>query len=994
MPKKSGKDKGSLTQKADNNEVRISQVSNVSKAVSAMAKKTTQEMKTTDYMVERGAAPPEMARSMNSVLGSLKNTIDSLTKGVETATLGTAKAAQDALKQYGNAISEDIKINRQNMVASALATSTPIFGYFASKFMETGVFKKTKDKMSESISNMFKRKSKGGSMPDDFGDMGDMGGGPKITPAKIATQAKKVRAEKKEDTLSAMKIANRDKYEKYDKSTEEKMLLALTAIQGAVGAEFGKFKVWYDRFLIEHPFYRRMRTTFKVLGKTFGMAWKAVYFFFRPRGGYSKQLSKAKNPFEAINQNLGAIFVQTMPRLDAIMIYTKATAEAVRDMSNTITGKKYPKMDPSNLGGTWSIAGTTMKLLKKAGRALTGAMMRSTMKLQPGKRRSIEEGIIKALYYSGQFGTYMLEGPGALKSKLNAMKASSKEHERLMGGLGGVGVAPEATGPVLAPWMTGKKMLPAPRREEKPHFPKFFKGMGRREKPDLIVQSVYDEFRMKRDIKRDKQRKKEINLLSESTHYLKAHDKREKRRTMTNLFGGIWSGITGLLGGGGGGGGILGILTRLITNPTVLAAIGLPALYKLADSWLNKQIDLIEDEKTRRVTKKGKKIATRAMPGAALMDFLLKSPVEETTELTGINPETGKIDPVAWKKLYGENSDVMAKKWKKYKESKGFFAKVKGWWDFQSSEIKADLGFNIKPKNIITAENVKEWTKKYGGEAKDWIGMKVEDANKYGQSLLKKAKEKTKVVTQKIGEMTPEKIKELATQYGVDAKELIGMKYEDAKRYAEKISNKQSIKNLKTVTIAQAKELANKYGGYPEEYYRLTMEQAKKYGARLKEEIEHPGKAAMGIKKSAYELKKEYIDQNKTIQSALQKSGEYIEIGKGTFVEIYRQGKSSLKEMWTNVAPEKKEMVRRKIEEALASGEITASELKKMGIKLTDATMEAGEKVGKAVVVSTATTINNVSSALNNVNNGGGGNSTKMIQENTMDKIAQGEMMN
>jgi len=170
MAKNSGKDKGSLTQKADDQQVRISQVSNVSKAVSAMGKKTTKEIQETERRISSGGDSKAIAGSMNSVLGSLKNTIDSLERGVQTATLGTAKAAKDAIAQYGTAISEDFKVNRQNMVATALATSTPIFGYFASKFLETGMFKNAKDKMSESVSKIFKRKSKGGSIPDSFDD--------------------------------------------------------------------------------------------------------------------------------------------------------------------------------------------------------------------------------------------------------------------------------------------------------------------------------------------------------------------------------------------------------------------------------------------------------------------------------------------------------------------------------------------------------------------------------------------------------------------------------------------------------------------------------------------------------------------------------------------------------------------------------------------------------------------------------------------------------
>ncbi len=99
--------------------------------------------------------------AMNNVLKRLGDTMGTFAIGIKRITADTARATKNTISQYGKAISEDISINRQNVIAMSLAKATPLFGYFAAKFMETDVFRdaaaKIKSKVSEAFSSVASR---------------------------------------------------------------------------------------------------------------------------------------------------------------------------------------------------------------------------------------------------------------------------------------------------------------------------------------------------------------------------------------------------------------------------------------------------------------------------------------------------------------------------------------------------------------------------------------------------------------------------------------------------------------------------------------------------------------------------------------------------------------------------------------------------------------------------------------------------------------------
>ena len=143
---------GSITQTADAMKDRVNNISNVSRAISEMQKDVDQKIGETRREVKDSKQIEAVHSSMNQTLSKLNQTIGALTSGVARITTDTAKATANAIGQYGKAISEDISFNKKSVVAMALAKTSPLYGYFVAKFMETNVFKQALTKMRNAIS--------------------------------------------------------------------------------------------------------------------------------------------------------------------------------------------------------------------------------------------------------------------------------------------------------------------------------------------------------------------------------------------------------------------------------------------------------------------------------------------------------------------------------------------------------------------------------------------------------------------------------------------------------------------------------------------------------------------------------------------------------------------------------------------------------------------------------------------------------------------------
>jgi len=413
---------GSITAPADNKDQRISEISNVNHAISNMQKQIDQKMSEIDRSISNDGSIASIQTSMNQVLRKLSMTITDVSKGLSGIAWNLAKGSKDALSQTIKAAQDDVKYDPQKMVAMALAKTSPIFGYYASRFVETDVFKAATARMKTNISNSLS--GVGGTLKSFFtgkekgvkeskkvgkglvmtkktkdkipkmakGGVVGKGGLAQVHAAEVVMPIDKLleRMDKQISVQKAMTahsirwqtgaLAKMDTYigdlhaeqktgifkgffkaleevqTQYEEPSERRTLRALLAIQSAIGAQIGTWEQVWQKMLIEHPVFRTLMYLQKSFRAVFGLPFKPILAFFRARGGYKGHLSKSKQPFTAMNENLGILYTGTMYRLDGIAMYTRATAEATRDLSTAITGTKYKPLEGIRQGA-WSIFG-------------------------------------------------------------------------------------------------------------------------------------------------------------------------------------------------------------------------------------------------------------------------------------------------------------------------------------------------------------------------------------------------------------------------------------------------------------------------------------------------------------------------------------------------------------------------------------------------------------------------------------------------------------
>lgn len=422
---------GSITKTADSSDERIAEVSNVNRAISQMQRKVNQQLTETEADIGDVKGIEEVQRSMSKVLSTLSGTIGSIGYGFAKIAGSTAQASTDAVRQYGKAISEDISINKQNVVAMALSRTSPIFGYFVSQFMKTDVFQNAKEKMKaniastigdvtskfkEGVGDLFRRSRTKKEKPlaekaaeavpkMQTGGYVEKAGMAYLHPAEVVVPIEKILTRIDESIAISKELANitrktqirslakmstyvetTEKFERvgivkgflrairevqteYQEPSDKRMLRAMLAIQDSLGATVGTWPQVWQKMLVEHPLFRNLMMASKAFSKVFGMPFKLVYSIFKARGGYQAHLSHARNPMVAVAENVGLVYSEGMWRLDNIAIYTRATAEATRDISSAITGKEYSPLEGVPKG-IWSILGLARGLTSWATKTL------------------------------------------------------------------------------------------------------------------------------------------------------------------------------------------------------------------------------------------------------------------------------------------------------------------------------------------------------------------------------------------------------------------------------------------------------------------------------------------------------------------------------------------------------------------------------------------------------------------------------------------------
>ena len=130
------------------------EVSAINNAIANMKRQSTTATKATYMKIREYGGPVAVQTSFAKALDSLQRTTVAITSNLSKLAVTTTRTIRSSIAQYSKAISEDINVNKQNLVATALAQTTPIFGYFVAKFMETDVFRKLREKVSDMFSGL------------------------------------------------------------------------------------------------------------------------------------------------------------------------------------------------------------------------------------------------------------------------------------------------------------------------------------------------------------------------------------------------------------------------------------------------------------------------------------------------------------------------------------------------------------------------------------------------------------------------------------------------------------------------------------------------------------------------------------------------------------------------------------------------------------------------------------------------------------------------
>jgi len=332
---------------------------------------------------ERDAFSNQTMQSYNTVVKGLGSTINRLATGIKYITTETAKATKDAIGQYARAIGEDISVNKTNAVAMALSSASPIFGYFASKFMETDVFQnaadRIKSKLGDAVSGGFSRigrmvgigkkaKYDEEGVPQlQSGGYVRKGGVVKVHAAEVVMPAEKMMTQinKAKDSAIARQMGTTmvdmsetlaDVQENVEEAQEKNTSIIKTfmsewgkaqAEEDEVGdslqdvvAEIKELKVsmigitpsWelaLERTLDKHPFYKGVFKMYKLFDTMLPRAFK---WLFGRKSKYAADVARAgsgTNVFDRIVSVTGLLYTGIMPKLDELVKYNKALAEGI-----------------------------------------------------------------------------------------------------------------------------------------------------------------------------------------------------------------------------------------------------------------------------------------------------------------------------------------------------------------------------------------------------------------------------------------------------------------------------------------------------------------------------------------------------------------------------------------------------------------------------------------------------------------------------------------
>jgi len=361
----------------------------MSKSINSLMVKQLEEQKNTAKNKRTPLAESkdvkEIHNSVNEILKKLGYVVDNLSQGTKKITLETAKATKEAIAEYGRAVSSDISVNKQNIVAMAIAKSSPILGYFTSKFFETTIFKRMAEKTRQKFQDIFsgvgdKFKIMFSRMIDGFknffhigkrgrergeearfkrvpamqsGGYVEKGGLAKLHAAEVVVPVEKFLKTIKESFTLA-------------KEDNKRIIEELRLLRYGLLGFMGEFQTRLVKTFMDFPLVRKLAGFFRLvhrIGK----------FFTYARGKYRRMLPTTGNPLGIISGTLGLIFTQGMYKLDVIIHHLATLIKCVCGASPTLPNIGAPTTKADDLRNSYRFFGGFSGMLgtgKKSGAGL------------------------------------------------------------------------------------------------------------------------------------------------------------------------------------------------------------------------------------------------------------------------------------------------------------------------------------------------------------------------------------------------------------------------------------------------------------------------------------------------------------------------------------------------------------------------------------------------------------------------------------------------
>ncbi len=365
-------------------------------------------------------------KSVQQILGKLGYTINVLGTTSKKVLLDTAKTTKETLREYTQAISADFAVNKTNFLSMTLAKASPIFGYFAGKFMETSVFKNfanlIKNKLGLAVTFVSNK------MKDIWGriksrrkkkDEGlEANGLPKLQSGGYIkkTGAVQVHAAEVVTPLNKLSSAFSKALEPLNQKISQ-IFLVMSKFSNSLTIKFKQALIPLNMKMTKIVDYIKWYsiTSMATSGYKIFKMWQ--------RNKYSSRLSKDKDPKRKLTEDFSNYYVLSLEKLDNIYnaLTNKKTKRIKNKKKNKETNKNIKKIS-DNLKEDTKIQREDSKLLKKIKNATEGS---------EEKISSLNSGLKKS---ASRLTGWLMIALGFFKSMFSSVTGMFKKFGTMLGG--------------------------------------------------------------------------------------------------------------------------------------------------------------------------------------------------------------------------------------------------------------------------------------------------------------------------------------------------------------------------------------------------------------------------------------------------------------------------------------------------------------------------------------------------------------------------------